>query len=288
MRLPDFIVIGTMKSGTTSLFRWLEVQPECVLPRLKGIDFFTRDENWRKGVHWYSEFFSMAPEEALTGEASPSCTHPDLAPKAARRMAGVVPDVRLIVSLRNPVERLRAQYRHDLQRGRETRSFVDAVADANGQLVQRSLYWKVLQPYIELFPREQICVVRFEDLVKSPFEGWSDILRFLGLENRPSPGIAYNVTSQKPQFTKTLFWLWQSGWPTRLDWLPRPMRRLGKKLLTRADDAYVQIVDSAGASVPGVIFEQILNDAALLEGWLGVAHPLWPELEARELLDGRT
>ena len=82
-------------------------------------------------------------------------------------MAGVLPAARLVYLLRHPVERLRSQYRHNWRRAVETEAFLKAVQRPGNPYGGRSLYASRLQPYIHRFPRDQICVVRFEDLIDS-------------------------------------------------------------------------------------------------------------------------
>ncbi len=87
VRLPDYVIVGMMKSGTTSLYQWLGGQPECALAREKEPDYFSREDVWQRGLEWYSELFADAPLGKLIGEASKSYTKPfQSSPLAARRM----------------------------------------------------------------------------------------------------------------------------------------------------------------------------------------------------------
>jgi Sulfotransferase domain len=276
MRLPDFIIIGAAKSGTTSLFSWLEAQPEFVLPGVKEPGFFAHDERWKRGLGWYANLFAVAPPGLLTGEASTSYTNPMFCRPAADRMSASLPDVRLIYLIRNPIERLRSHYRHQLQRGREMRPFHGALGDPRNPYVPRSLYFSCLEPYIESFPRERICVVRFEDLIDEEAAGWSQVLRYLGVPDRSPPRTAHNVTSQKAQYRRTMLWLYKTGVVRPLIRLPRPVRRMGKRLLTKRNTQYETRLEESRQPVPAAVEERIWRDIDRLERWLGIG-ALWEQ-----------
>lgn len=268
-RLPDFVVIGAGKSGTTTLYRWLCEQPEVFPLALKEPRFFSRD--WHKGLEWYAELFAPCPEDQLVGEASTNYTDVQYSDLAAARMAQVIPDARLVYLLRHPVERLRSQYRHDWRRAAESAPLEAAVQRAGNPYVGRSLYHRRLQPYIERFSRDQICVVRFEDLVSTEGPAWADVLSHLGLSGRPSPTDAHNVTADRPQVSPLVRRLDRAGWPARLGAVAPPVRRWGQRILQRAPTR--PPADSAG-DIPGPVLDDLYRDLTRLESWLGVEQ-LW-------------
>lgn len=277
VRLPDYVIVGMMKSGTSSLYQWLAEQPECGPAAAKEPDFFSRDKMWARGVSWYSTMFDHVSGDRLVGEASTSYTKPFAnSSLSARRMATVIPDVRLIYVVRDPVERLRSHYRHEVRRARERRTFLDAISTAGNDYIALSRYHACLSPYIESFRREQICVVRFEDLFSGSALGWTKVLCHLGLPPRRPPSTAYNVTADKPAYTRTMLWLWQQGHYRRLRHrLPSPIRRFGRLALlrdTREDD---QRLGQSSANVPDELTEPIWRDVERLEKWLGTTGPLW-------------
>jgi hypothetical protein len=273
--LPDFIIIGAAKSGTTSLFMWLTDQPEVSRPRLKEPDFFSKDRTWRRGFDWYGGVLSGAEPATLLGEASTSYTELKYRGTAAARIAETVPDVKLIYVLRHPVERLRSHYRHEVQKGRELLPLAEAVARPENEYVGSSLYFTCLDPYIRLFRREQICVVRFEDLVKPPATAWSAVLAHLGLSNRALPGDVYNRTADKPGYTRAMLRLYELGLLRPVKYLPGPVRKLGKLLMTRDQSDHAQQLDQSLMPLPGVVETQIWEDVSRLEDWLGVDDHLW-------------
>src|SRR6185295_16842547 len=118
-RLPDFLIIGAAKSGTTALYRWLDQHPDVWLPETKEPHFFGRDKIWANGLDWYAALFEAAPAGAITGEASTTLTSHRLAHRAAERVASVVPDARLIYVLREPISRMRSHYALYVRTGAE-------------------------------------------------------------------------------------------------------------------------------------------------------------------------
>jgi hypothetical protein len=171
-RLPDFVIIGAQKAGTTTLFRWLADEPEIYMPSQKEIHFFSRDDLWKCGFDWYRQCFAGAAPGQLVGEASTSYTMSDYGSVPAERMASAMPHARLICILRNPEERLRSHYRHQVVRRRENRSLAEAAGHSMSGYLTTSLYFERLSPWLERFPRQQICVVRFEDLIGAGSAAW--------------------------------------------------------------------------------------------------------------------
>jgi hypothetical protein len=273
-RLPDFMIIGTMKSGTTTLYRWLEAQPEIFLPTTKEPNFFSDETRWARGLSWYGDLFAGAGAQQLAGEASVAYTSPRWSEVAAPRIAETLPTVRLIYLVRHPIERLRSQYRHQVQRGRERRSLPEALRDPDNEYVGHSRYFSCLRPYISAFPREQLCVVRFEDLVSESAPAWRSVVRALGVPDRPAPKGAHNVTGAKRQFTRPMLWLWERELLGAASRLPGPVRRLGKRLLTRGGTSYSQQIRRSLAPIPAELERTVWEDIVSLEDWLG-AGPLW-------------
>lgn len=275
MRLPDFIIIGAMKAGTTTLFRWLGDQPEIRLPAVKEPEFFSDTRKWERGVERYTELFVDAGPEVLTGEASVAYTDTEVSEVAAARMRESVPDARLVYLVRHPVERARSHYQHEVQRGRETRPFREAISGLPNAYVGRSLYARALEPYLERFPAEQVLVVRFEDLISDEAPGWHAVVAHLGLTPRLAPGVAYNVTGDKAQFTPVMRWLWERRWDRGLSRAPRLIRRLGRPLLLRQSSTYRRRLATAGEEPPPRAMAAIWDDADKLQGLMGLPRPLW-------------
>jgi hypothetical protein len=196
--LPDFLVIGAQKAGTTALYAYLRWHPGITGPSWKEVSFF--DRHWWRGEAWYRGQFPMRRGGRLVGEASPSYLFHPLAPARVREL---VPDVRLVALLRDPVDRAYSHYQHEVALGREPLSFEDGLAAEKQRTrgeteriladprafsrawwdhtyVARGRYAEQLERWLAAFPREQLLVVRTEDLGERPAETYASILAFLG------------------------------------------------------------------------------------------------------------
>ena len=271
-RLPDFIIIGAMKSGTTSLYRWLGQQEGVSLTGNKEPAFFSDESVWQRGVEWYQSLLS-APSDKITGEASVEYTDPEKARTAANRIAQLVPQARLIFVMREPLDRMRSQYIHQVQRSRELRPFPAAVL-GDDSYVGRSLYYTCLEPYLEAFSSDSLLLIRFEDLIQVDGTAWPQVLSFLTLPPSPRPPDAHRSTHDKPQYSPMLVRLWKSGWLRRLRMAPKPIRAVGKAFLLRESPKYGQLTETANEEVPRAVADRIWDDVSKLESFIGSAH-LW-------------
>lgn len=268
-RVPDFIVIGAMKAGTTTLFRWLGTHPECALPTVKEPSFFARPNRWKLGMEWYCSLF---PEEGeLTGEASVIYTDPRFAGTAARRIAATLPKIRLVFVARHPLTRARSHYVHQVQRGRERRTFDDAVRSSNNLYTARSCYFSVLQPYANLFAPDQLAVIWFEELFAADGSSeWSRLLRFLGLTHTPRPSVVYNRSVDRPTLFGGGRWLWDRGIRAVPSWLPAQVLVVARSLLSRDSSPMIRrLISSAETEVDGPEVDHMWEDVDRFLAWAG-------------------
>lgn len=200
-RLPDFIIAGAMRSGTTSIFRYLDSHPEIgMVP--KELGFFT--DRFAEGVDWYRAQFAALGPVRVVGEATADYLARD---SAINRIAEVVPRVRLIATLRDPVERAWSHYGLLKERGREHRSFGAALDDEMERLaadgpnaagvfyLYHSLYDVHIERALRLFPEEQLHVSIFERMVAEPAAAYRSMCRFLEVAAAFTPpmlGVAVN------------------------------------------------------------------------------------------------
>ena len=185
---PDFVIIGAQKGGTTSLYRYLTEHPDVGGATKKEVHFF--DRSYHKGMDWYLAHFPERGESTVVGESSPSYLfHPDV-PERVRR---TLPHAKLIVLLRNPVDRAYSQYQMRLRRVGED-SFEEAVDEelarlpSNGELpgpekghhafLPRGVYADQLQRWLAVFPREQFLVLHSEAFFTRPDAGLCGPLPF--------------------------------------------------------------------------------------------------------------
>jgi hypothetical protein len=268
-RDPDFLIIGAMKAGTTSLFRWISSIEDVRVPDQKEMDFFSGD-NWERGFDWYREQFPVGPH--VTGEASPSYTHPAKAGLSASRIHDSYPHMPMIFLARDPTDRARSHYRHSVQRGRENRRFEEA-ASPDSDYVVGSLYSHGLEPYLTRFPTSQILILTFERLTGDSGEGWASILDFLGLTPIPRPTEAHNRTDVKRRFSRPLLRLWEAGLLPSSDSLPDWLRRLGQSTLTSDSSRYRALLESSSDAMPVASVERLEEDRVRLSHLLGT--DLW-------------
>ena len=198
-RLPDFIIIGAQRCGTSSLYSYLIQHPQIAPAARKELHYF--DLNYAAGDEWYQAQFPSS-SETLTGEGSPYYL---FHPLAAERCASVVPDAKLIVMVRDPVKRAYSHYHHEVRKGRETLTFEEAIdreperltgerekliADPNYKsqpyqsysYLSRGLYTDQLEIWRKHYPSNQILYVASDELFKNPATEYARVLAFLGVD----------------------------------------------------------------------------------------------------------
>jgi sulfotransferase family protein len=162
--LPNFLIIGAMKGGTTSLWYYLRSHPQVFMPQRKEPHFFSDAGVWSRGLEWYERQFSEAPPTAVAvGEASTTYSkHPEY-PGVPARIASVIPDVRLIYVIRQPMERMRSQYLHHVAKGRE-HDPIESALMSKPTYVNNSRYAMQIACYLEHFHRNQLLIFTSEEL----------------------------------------------------------------------------------------------------------------------------
>ncbi len=182
--LPNFLVIGAMKAGTDSLWEYLRNHPQVFMSQTKELDFFTAELNWRRGQVWYGQQFPGADGAVAVGEASTSYAKFPVHQGVPSRMAQVVPGALLIYLVRQPVERIRSQYLHQVLLGQEREPIERAVL-ANPAYLNFSRYAMQVEQYLEHFPRDSILIIRSESLRDDREATMALVFDFLGVEGRP-------------------------------------------------------------------------------------------------------
>lgn len=239
---PDFIIIGAQRGGTTSLYRYLMEQPNIVPASKKEVHFF--DNNFQRGISWYRGHFPYSiqkyyaehihKQDLISGESSPYYLFHPLAPK---RIAEVLPHVKFIVLLRNPIERAFSHYYLEVAHGCETLPFEDAIACeeertqgteeklASGKIfnsfnhlnfsyLARGIYADQLQLWFSLFSREQFLLLKSEEMYADPPATFKQTLAFLNIpylgaktlkkEYKPYNKSPYVDAKMRPEFRQRL------------------------------------------------------------------------------------
>jgi hypothetical protein len=190
---PDFIVIGAMKSATTTLHEQLARQPGFVMSRPKEPNFFSDDRMYARGWSWYSSLFRPALEADLCGESSTHYTKLPDYPRTVARMVRDLPGVKLIYLMRHPIDRLMSHYVHEQTTGR-IKVDVHKAVDRHHELIEYGRYAMQLQPFLDAYGFENVLPVFFPRLVHHAQTELERIGRFL---NHDGP-LVWD-TSLKPQ-----------------------------------------------------------------------------------------
>lgn len=175
---PDFMVIGAMRAGTTSLQIWLRGLDGLCLPRMKETDFFIDSKGWQRGFDWYRHLFRDTG--ALTGEVCPNYAKRDVFKGVPQRIAAVRSDIRLIYIVRDPVERAISQYIHTWYRDDLPEPDELAGTWSERHLLATSRYAWQMEPWLEAFGREQILFVDFDRIHQEPLALIREVAAHIG------------------------------------------------------------------------------------------------------------
>src|SRR4051812_26405844 len=188
--LPNLLIIGAQKCGTTSLHAYLDLHPDVDMAAGKELDFFIADRAWRNGPHWYAAHFR--DDAAVRGEASPNYTAWPIWDGVPERAASLVPDARLVYLVRDPIERIESHYLQrrlqDGERG-DIASVIGDVRDPHNLFVARSRYATQLERWLDHFPQEQVLVVAAEDLRDERHATVAAVLAHVGLDDPVEPAL---------------------------------------------------------------------------------------------------
>jgi hypothetical protein len=183
MTLPNFIVIGPGKTGTTWLYHCLAAHPQIGLARhTKETVFFT--EYYDRGRSWYERFFEGTENAVARGEVSNTYF---FSPQAPARMAALLPGAKIIAFVRNPMDRILSAYLFHRRNGVVHGTFDEAIA-RDPTIVSNNFYDEHLERYLRHFPREQIFVALFDDIGRDPAALLRQIYEFLGVDCEFRPG----------------------------------------------------------------------------------------------------
>jgi hypothetical protein len=269
-RLPDFVIVGAQRSGSTSLYRYLEDHPEVFMAKVKELHFF----DWRfdRGLDWYRQQFADASPTQRAGEATPRYM---ASAQAIERLGTTLPEARLLAILRDPVQRAYSHYWMERARGRDERSFEAAVAAEEERddpeilpaYLGQGRYIGQLERICRWLPRHQLHVVIFEDLCARPGATFAEICRFLQLDDAYRPAGLGRPVNQFVSFRSLAL-----RRVTKL--VPRSLPSLGRalgRLNTTNEGSYPPL--------PPVMSDHLAasfeHDNEALAAFLGRDLPLW-------------
>jgi hypothetical protein len=169
-----------MKSGTTSLHHYLSLHPQIFMSEEKELRFFTDERRWSQGLAWYEAHF---PEPApIRGESTPDYTKFPAIHGAPKRIHSVIPDVRFIYLVRDPIERIISHYVDSYSFGRLNGTLDEELADFDCHLVNCSRYYLQIEQYLEYFNPDRILILVSEELRDVRQETLRTAFRFLGVD----------------------------------------------------------------------------------------------------------
>lgn len=187
--IPEFIIVGTMKSGTSTLRHYVSQHPEIYMPSGEVHFFYEEGRgNWQKGLQWYKSQFQEASPDQITGEKTTTYSY---LPDTAERIHDILPDVKLIWIFRDPIDRAYSNYWHAVCGGAEPLGFAEAVRREDERdiwkgYVRRSQYAEQVDRYLDHFDREQMHFCLFEDLKTEPESLLKQLFQFLDVDPRYS------------------------------------------------------------------------------------------------------
>jgi hypothetical protein len=178
--LPNLIVIGAQKCGTSGLHSYLGLHPQISMSRPKELDFFLEERNWSRGTEWYSGHFD--PSAGVRGESSPNYTAYPHHVGVAERMAATVPDAKLIFMVRDPIDRIAAHWVHNYAKRREKGNLRETLMDPSATYIARSRYHMQLERFLAHYPLDRVLVLEQEDLRDRRARTIRDVFEFVGVD----------------------------------------------------------------------------------------------------------
>ncbi len=179
--LPNLIIIGAQKCGTTSLHYYLKQHPEIFMTEVKELNFFNGEFNWKKGRAWYEAQFSG--QAKIYGESSPHYTNFPMFTGVPAKMNALVPNAKLIYLVRDPITRIVSQYLDYVKGCHEPRTIEEALIDLrDNEYLNRSQYYFQLEQFLKFYKPEQILVLESESLMIDREPTLKEIYHFLGVD----------------------------------------------------------------------------------------------------------
>ncbi len=275
--LPNLLVIGAMKGGTTSLWEYLRQHPQVHMSSTKEIHFFDRDDRWGRGCAWYEGHFAGATgQHTVIGEATPAYARFPQHRDVPARAASLVPQARLVYVLRDPIARIRSHYLHHRTLGLETLPFAQAVLERS-TYVDTSRYAMQIEQWLRCYPREQLLVITSEQLREQHAETMRQVYAFLGVDPSWSPSSEQlHRTEDKYVPRPAASRLRQTTFADRIvEGTPEPLRPVLKSVWSltrhRPDIGGAELDDA----LRSVLADLVRDDAHRLPRYLGADFDCW-------------
>lgn len=252
---PDFIIIGAMKSGTTSLDRHLRAHPEVGMSRDKETDYFVAEKAFANGAAWYAGQFD--PAFRVHGEASPNYTKLDVFKGVPERIRAAHPTVKLVYIVRDPVKRAISQYVHSWTIGdiaMTPSQFVDSHEWQH--VVTTSRYALQIRPFLEYFDRERILFLDFDDLVAAPQATMDTMFRFIEVAPHTVDTGSHNDSAELSKVPPAILRLAQTRFGRSMN------RVVSRKLRDRIRRSMARSAPRTPPEFPGWAVDRLKGDLA--------------------------
>ena len=278
--VPDFMLIGASKSATSSIVDWLRQHPGVFVTDPKEPNFFNRDDNYAKGLHWYRQKFAQASPQQLLGEASNLYTAMAMYPNTVERIAQMCGPLRFVYSVRDPIERIRSlwiQLRAQAGGDEVEPDINRAIHRQWDLLIDTSCYSRQLDAFDSAFGRESTLVVLYEDFRSNPLDVMRRICDHIGVA---ASGLLETPLHKNRSEGKTLV----SPWLGRLRWIPgsrvvrkcmpEGIKRVGREMLPRvkAEGTSAELSWQSIARIKA----WVADDSRRLLQRLGREYTVWP------------
>ena len=274
--LPNFLVIGAMKGGTTSLWQYLKSHPQIFLPDKKEIHFFSYDENWKKGTPWYKTFFANVPRSALAiGEASTTYAKYPLIDGVPPRIATTIPNARLIYVIRHPIDRMRSHYVDRHEAGEETKS-IESALTTDDRYLNLSRYAMQIERYLDFFVRPQMLFITSEDLRDHRAPTMQRVFEFLRVDpdwNSPVFDQTFYRADSKRHYAPVAQRLRRSSTMKRVANLaPERMKKLSRTVAMRPSQPGDSTISEA---LKNHLEAELKDDLKKLRAYMGAGFDGW-------------
>lgn len=250
------LIIGAMKSGTTSLFEYLGEHPDILKPSMKEPEFFAKEQRWHRGVEWYTDLWETPRDpNSVALEASTSYTRASLFDRVPSRIASCSPpfSFQFIYLLRDPIQRIESHYNHGVRDGWFDEPGQDSTRlPYSDNLIDPSRYACQLDEYVRFFERDDILLLNHTDLAQEPGRVLRRVCKFLCLD----PDFEFSCENRKfnqgkPRKQKYLWWIRfkKSALGSfmleylAMRYVPRNMRHAARRLVERSDSRDLYSVD---------------------------------------------
>lgn len=259
--IPEFLFIGGARCASTWLHDCLTAHPQtCVPRRPKELNFFNRDSNYEKGLDWYRRFWEHKSENQVCGEVTPTYLCHQL---TAQRIKSHFPNIKLIVCLRNPIDRTYSAYRGHVLAGRidpgvTVRAASNSLTfDNQSSLIDHAFYFRHLKRFLEHFTSEQLFIYLFDDVRADPLGTIARVFEFLEVDSNFVPpefekkvNTGFQIQSRGASLVRRLFKVGNHKASN-----PNPIRRsfeIAVRIIRN------QIVKPETTTVPPHIVEELL------------------------------